>query len=298
MCPRLSSVASHETVAEAGATRDFPTVALVNLRNSLSRTSSLTALLHVYYTCCFMQRKLTITIDEAVYRGLYKKVGPRKIARFIEEIVRPACGRRRSRFGLPRRWPTTRRESGTLRSGRRHYWTTWRLGRRAVMNRGEVWWVSFESARGGEVRKRRPAIIVSNDASNRHLNRVQVVPLTSATRRVYPSEGTGTCWQPTTEGHGRSDHDRYQAPADRAAWHPERRGDGTPSNVPCESSSDSRKAGTTGNDPTDRDSGRKGPWHARLCGRLGERYAVTANQRKRRRWPRAGRIDNRARVFA
>ena len=36
-----------------------------------------------------MQRKLTITIDEAVYEGLYRKVGPRKIARFIEEIVRP-----------------------------------------------------------------------------------------------------------------------------------------------------------------------------------------------------------------
>ena len=36
-----------------------------------------------------MQRKLTITIDEAVYEGLYRKVGPRKIAQFIEEIVRP-----------------------------------------------------------------------------------------------------------------------------------------------------------------------------------------------------------------
>jgi hypothetical protein len=36
-----------------------------------------------------MQRKLTITIDEAVYEGLYRKVGPRKIARFIEELVRP-----------------------------------------------------------------------------------------------------------------------------------------------------------------------------------------------------------------
>ena len=36
-----------------------------------------------------MQRKLTITIDDAVYQGLYRKVGPRKIARFIEEIVRP-----------------------------------------------------------------------------------------------------------------------------------------------------------------------------------------------------------------
>ena len=56
------------------------------------------------------------------------------------------------------------------------------------MRRGEVWWVSFEPSLGGEIRKKRPAVIISNDAANRYLNRVQVVPMTSRTDRVYPSE--------------------------------------------------------------------------------------------------------------
>ena len=36
-----------------------------------------------------MQKKLTITVDEEVYNGLHKIIGPRKISRFVQEIVRP-----------------------------------------------------------------------------------------------------------------------------------------------------------------------------------------------------------------
>lgn len=54
--------------------------------------------------------------------------------------------------------------------------------------RGAVHWVDFPMSRGGEVRKIRPAVIVSNDIANRCLNRVQVVPMTSNTDRVYPGE--------------------------------------------------------------------------------------------------------------
>jgi len=56
------------------------------------------------------------------------------------------------------------------------------------MKRGEVWWVNFDPSAGGEIKKKRPAVIVSNNASNKFLNRVQVAPLTSKTDRLYPSE--------------------------------------------------------------------------------------------------------------
>lgn len=36
-----------------------------------------------------MRKKLTITVDEKVYEGLYRVVGPRRVSRFLEDLARP-----------------------------------------------------------------------------------------------------------------------------------------------------------------------------------------------------------------
>lgn len=56
------------------------------------------------------------------------------------------------------------------------------------IERGGVYWVNFDPSLGGEIRKTRPAIILSNNAANLALNRVQVVPITSKIDRLYPGE--------------------------------------------------------------------------------------------------------------
>ena len=55
-------------------------------------------------------------------------------------------------------------------------------------HRGDVWWVNFEPSIGGEARKIRPAVVVSNNFANRRMNRVQVVPITSKIERLYRTE--------------------------------------------------------------------------------------------------------------
>ena len=48
--------------------------------------------------------------------------------------------------------------------------------------------MNFEPSQGGEIKKTRPAIVLSNNAANAFLNRVQVIPITSNTERLYPGE--------------------------------------------------------------------------------------------------------------
>jgi mRNA interferase MazF len=56
------------------------------------------------------------------------------------------------------------------------------------LRRGSIYWVEFDPARGGEIRKRRPAVVVSNDAANAALNRLQVVPITGNVTRLFSWE--------------------------------------------------------------------------------------------------------------
>ena len=54
--------------------------------------------------------------------------------------------------------------------------------------RGDVYWVNLDPVVGTEIRKTRPAVIVSNDSCNRHGTRVVVLPITSNVDSVYAGE--------------------------------------------------------------------------------------------------------------
>jgi mRNA interferase MazF len=51
-----------------------------------------------------------------------------------------------------------------------------------------VYWVNLDPVVGSEIRKTRPAVVVSNDSCNRHGTRVVVLPITSNVGSLYPGE--------------------------------------------------------------------------------------------------------------
>lgn len=62
-----------------------------------------------------MQKKLTITVDEEVYAGLHKTIGPRKISKFVEELVRPHVIRPNLELAYNQMAKDKKREEETLR---------------------------------------------------------------------------------------------------------------------------------------------------------------------------------------
>ncbi len=56
------------------------------------------------------------------------------------------------------------------------------------MKRGEIYYADLNPTLGSEVAKRRPVLIVSNDANNRAGSTVTILPITSSVSRVYPFE--------------------------------------------------------------------------------------------------------------
>ena len=57
-----------------------------------------------------------------------------------------------------------------------------------VPRRGDVFWVNLDPVVGTEIRKTRPAVVVSNDSCNRYGARVVVLPITSNIDSLYPGE--------------------------------------------------------------------------------------------------------------
>jgi mRNA interferase MazF len=54
--------------------------------------------------------------------------------------------------------------------------------------RGDLYWVTLDPALGSEIRKTRPALVISNDSCNAHGARVVVLPITSNVSSLYPGE--------------------------------------------------------------------------------------------------------------
>lgn len=61
---------------------------------------------------------------------------------------------------------------------------------RPAPRRGDLYWVALDPTLGTEIRKTRPAVIVSNDSCNTFGRRVVVLPVTSNVSSLYPGEAS------------------------------------------------------------------------------------------------------------
>lgn len=59
---------------------------------------------------------------------------------------------------------------------------------RNAPRRSDVYWIALDPALGIEIRKTRPAVVISNDSCNRYGSRVVVLPITSNIESLYPGE--------------------------------------------------------------------------------------------------------------
>ncbi|MFH1573854.1 MAG: type II toxin-antitoxin system PemK/MazF family toxin [Acidobacteriota bacterium] len=59
---------------------------------------------------------------------------------------------------------------------------------KAWPRRGEIFWVKLDPAQGTEIRKTRPAVVISNDSCNKYGARVVVLPVTSNVESLFPGE--------------------------------------------------------------------------------------------------------------
>lgn len=56
------------------------------------------------------------------------------------------------------------------------------------MRRGEIYFANLDPTVGSEIKKKRPVLIVSNDANNKASNTITIVPLTSNVKKIFPFE--------------------------------------------------------------------------------------------------------------
>lgn len=56
------------------------------------------------------------------------------------------------------------------------------------MKRGDIYFADLDPTVGTEIKKKRPVLIVSNNANNKVSNTVTIVPITSNVTKLYPFE--------------------------------------------------------------------------------------------------------------